>query len=197
MLRDGTIIEQTDSSLGVRFFYLPVEDEVATRDSGIAKFRDVEMIEILTPGDRDTIHRKVKDEDKLRFRQQYERFKESNSNELQGTLLNQFPFISSSRRKELEYLNIFTGEQLINMPDGNIDKIGIGGRELIKKVKAFMEQAKDSAITIALAEKNERLERELELMKQQIQSLMKTKEEPIEGKRLQKSHETAAKAKAA
>jgi hypothetical protein len=194
MLRDGTIIEQTDSSLGVRFFYLPVEDEVATRESGIAKFRDVEMIEVLIPGNRDTNHRKVKDEDKLRFRQQYERFKESNSNELQGTLLNQFPFISSSRRKELEYLNIFTGEQLINMPDGNIDKIGIGGRELIKKVKAFMEQAKDSAITIALAEKNERLERELELMKQQIQSLMKPKEEPIEGKRLRKSHETAAKA---
>lgn len=194
MLRDGTIIEQTDASLGVRFFHLPVEDEVETRNTGIVKFKDIEMLEVLIPGDRNTIHRKVKEEDKIRFRQQYERFKESNSQELQGTLLNQFPFISSARRKELEYLNIFTGEQLLNMPDGNIDKIGIGGRELIKKIKAFMDMAKDNAVTVALAEKNERLEREMELMKQQIQMLMKAKEEPTEGKRVRKSHETAADA---
>lgn len=173
LLRDGTVIDQTDACLGVRFFYLPVEDEAATRDSGLSKFMDIEMIEVLIPGSRDNVHRKVKEEDKIRFKAQYEAFKASNSNQLQGSALSQFPFISSAQRKELEYLNIFTGEQLINMPDGNIEKIGVGGRELIKKVKAFMDMAQDTAAAVALAEQNERLTREIELMKEQMATLMK------------------------
>lgn len=187
LLRDGTVIEQTDASLGVRFFYLSVDDEAESRASGMAKFKDIEMIEVLIPGSRDNVHRKVKEEDKIRFKRQYDAFKESNSNQLQGTALSQFPFISASQRKELEYLNIFTGEQLVNMPDGNIDKIGIGGRELIKKVKAFMDMAQDTAVAVALAEKNERLEREMELMKEQIAILTKRQNETQEAPRKTKA----------
>lgn len=195
MLRDGTIIEQTDACLGVRFFHLAVEDEKATKESGLAKFRDVEMIEVLIPGDRSPIHRKVKEEDKIRFKRQYDVFKESNSSEIQGTHLNQFPFISAAQRKELEYLNIFTGEQLINMPDGNIDKIGIGGRELIKKVKAFMEMAKDSAVAVAMAEENEKLRAEMDLLKEQMALILKAQDEAQnESPKQRKRHEIQAKA---
>ncbi len=195
MLRDGTIITQTDACLGIRFFHLAVEDEKASRESGLAKFRDIEMIEVLIPGDRNPIHRKVKDEDKVRFKRQYDAFKESNASEIQGTHLNQFPFISAAQRKELEYLNIFTGEQLINMPDGNIDKIGVGGRELIKKVKAFMDMAKDSAVAVAMAEENEKLRAEMALIKEQMALILKAQDESQEGHPKQrKRQEIQAKA---
>lgn len=177
MLRDGTIVEQTDACLGVRFFYLSVEDEAATRESGIAKFRDIEMLEALIPGSRDNVHRKVREEDKIRFKRQYDAFVNSNVSQIEGTSLSQFPFISSAQRKELEYLNIFTGEQLVNMPDGNIDKLGTYGRELIKKVRAFMAMAKDSAAAVAMAEENEKLRAEMDLMKEQMALILKRQEE--------------------
>lgn len=152
------------------------------------------MIEVLIPGSRDVVHRKVKEEDKHRFKRQYDAFVASSAEQVQGTPINQFPFISAGQRRELEYLNIFTGEQLVNMPDGLIDRIGAGGRELIKKVKAFMEVAKDSAVAVALAEKNERLEQEMKLLKDQMALLLKRQEELQDSKKVRKSHETAAHA---
>lgn len=174
---NGDVVSRPDSCLGVRFFYHAVEDELASAQAGIKKFKDIEMVEILIPGSKDITHRRVTDDFRRRFSAQYEQFKKTSENKIEGTPLNEFPFISAAERKELEYFNIFTGEQLANMPDGNIDKIGVNGRDLIKKVKAFMQLAKDTSIVSRMTDENENLKREMELLKEQMQQIINIKQQ--------------------
>ncbi len=124
MLDDGTVIERTDACLGVRFFWLAVENELKSKEAGRPVCDQVEMVEIITPGSKDRLHRRVNDLDKMRFRERYKAFSERACDKMEGTLLEQFPFISAADRKELEYFNVFTGEQWIGMPDGNSKSCG-------------------------------------------------------------------------
>lgn len=182
MLNDGTVIERSDAALGVRFFLHPLQDEEKSRLEGRPIYKEIEMIEVLTPGSRDVLHRKVNQEDMIRFKAHYDAFKASSEHRLDGTPLNEFPFITAAERKELEYFNIFTGEQLVNMPDGNIDRMGVNGRDLIKKVNAYMQVAKDSAFISSITQENENLKREMEMLKKQMdQILMMNKEKSSDG----------------
>lgn len=174
---NGDVVSRPDSCLGVRFFLHPILDERRSSEEGRPIYQEIEMVEILIPGSKDITHRKVNDDFKRRFSAQYESFKKTSENKIDGTPLNQFPFISASERKELEYFNIFTGEQLANMPDGNIDKIGVNGRDLIKKVKAYMELAKDTSVLGRMTDENEHLKREMQLLKEQMTQIITMKQE--------------------
>jgi hypothetical protein len=177
LAQNGEVIDRTDDSLLVRFFLHPELDELKSDEEGRPIYRDIEMVEIMSAGSRDVLHKKSDDISRRRFRRQYEAFKSANSEVLVGTPLGQFPFISASERKELEYFNIFTGEQLIAMPDGNIDKVGVNGRDLIKKVKAFIELAKDTSIVSRMTSENESLKREMALIKEQMDQILKMKQD--------------------
>lgn len=167
--KDGLVVERGDSSLSIRFFYLPILLEKASLDSGVPKYADIEMIEFLIPGDKNSvIHRKVNNEDKIRFKDKYERFKQTAESKIDGTPLNQFPFISAAHIKEMEYYNIYTAEQLIAIPDGNIERLGSGGREMVRKVKAYLDSAKDSSFVTKITGENESLKREMSLLKEQM-----------------------------
>lgn len=177
MLDDGTVIERTDACLGVRFFWLAIENELKSKEEGRPVCDQVEMVEIITPGSKDKFHGKVNDFHKMRFRDRYKAFSERACDKMQGTLLEQFPFISAADRKELEYFNVFTGEQLINMPDGNIERLGVNGRDLIKKVTAYMQMAKDTSVVARMTEENENLKREMALIREQMNIFLKMKED--------------------
>lgn len=176
MTPDGTIMAQGDEKLLVRFYLMEILNEARTASEGLNKYDDVEMVEILIPGCRDNCIRKASDQDKHRFRRQYQAFLDSKGKGLEGTPLNQFPFISPSERKELEYFNIYTGENLIDLQDGYIDRIPLDIRSMVPKVKAFMEVAKDSAVTVKYASENESLKREINLLKEQMSKILLTME---------------------
>lgn len=193
MLDDGTVIERTDACLGVRFFWLEQENDIKSKAEGRPIYDQIEMVEILTPGSKDKLHRKVNDFDKARFKEKYKAFTELSNNKISGTPLEQFPFISVGDRRELEYFNVYTGEQLINMPDGNIDRLGVNGRDLIKKVSAFMQMAKDTSVVSRMTEENESLKREMALIKEQMNQILQLKQETgsdvePKGKKVKKGH---------
>lgn len=184
---NGMVIDQGDEALAVRFFMFPMEDEAASKEAGMPCYKDIEMVEIIAPGVKDVFHGKINDHHRARFRRQYDLFKRSATNQLNGTALSEFAFISASERKELEYFNVFTAEQLINMADGNIDKIGVDIRLLIKKVKAHMQIAKDTSLVTRMTEENDKLVKEMNLMKEQMNQILAMKEEAKTDDKLQKS----------
>lgn len=177
MTPDGTTMRQADERLLVRFYLAEQLNEAKTKESGMNKYDDIEMIEIIIPGCRDNCIRKASDQDKERFRRQYEMFLSTKSEGIEGTPLNQFPFISPSERKELEYFNIYTGEGLANLSDGYLEKIPLDLRPMIQKVKAFMEVAKNSAAAIKHAEENDSLKKEIDFLKQQIKEIIASQNE--------------------
>lgn len=187
ILNDGTVVNKSDESLVVRFYLGSHINEIKTKEMGMDQFDSVENVEILIPGCRDNIDRRATDQDKMRFRRQYEAFLNTKKDIPEGTPLSQFPFISSSERKELEYCNIYTGESLINMSDGYIDSIPLDVRPLINKVRAFMALAKDSAATLRYAEENEALKKQIDLMQDQMNQILHLKTQGEEdGKRIGK-----------
>ena len=173
MSADGTTMQQADEKLVVRFFLMELLNEAHTKEAGINKYDDVEMVEILIPGCRDNCIRKASDQDKQRFRRQYDAFLNTKGDGQGGTPLNQFPFISPSERKELEYFNIYTGEGLMNLADGYLDRIPLDVRPMIQKVKAFMNVAKNSALSVQYAAENAALKEQMALIQEQMNALLK------------------------
>ncbi len=175
MSADGTTMQQADERLMVRFYLMEQLNEVRTRDAGMNKYDDVEMVEIIIPGCRDNCIRRASDQDKYRFRRQYDAFLNSKGEKQEGTPLSQFPFISPGERKELEYCNIYTGEALAGLQDIYIDKIPMDVRPLIQKVKAFMAHAKDAAVSVQYAAENAEIKNQMNLLQEQMGQLLKMK----------------------
>lgn len=181
MSQDGTTMLPGDEKLLVRFYLMEILNESRTTAAGMNKYDDVEMLEIIIPGCRDNCIRKATDQDKERFRRQYNNFLTSKGEGKEGTPLSHFPFIGPSERRELEYFNIFTGEGLVGLTDGYIEQIPMDVRPLIKKVKAFMDIAKDSAIAIKNAQENEELKDKIASLEAQMKDLASTmKEKDVE-----------------
>jgi hypothetical protein len=179
MLQDSTFLahDESDAHLLVRFFMYPILDEKRSSEEGMPKYTEIEMVEILAAGNKDKPVFKVTDHYRKRFAEKYARFKEKLGEGVSGTPLNNFPFISASEIKELEYFNVYTAEQLVGISDGNIERIGVNGRDLIKKVKAYMDAAKDSSVVTRFASENESLKREIELLKTQMSQILANKVE--------------------
>jgi hypothetical protein len=159
--------DEADKHLIVQFYMDEVEDAVKTAEAGRPMFKSVEMCEIRVPGDKDCIIRdRVKSmspDPKLRFPNQYARFQRGEKNQMEGTPLREWGFISRASAKGYEAANIYTVEQLAGLSDANAKQI-FGSFADRQKAIDFIEQAKGNApLTQARAE--------MEVMRQEIQAL--------------------------
>jgi hypothetical protein len=108
-----------DASLLVRFFMLPRQNEVKSKEEGRAVFEDLEYVEIRQPGNKlSAVVREARDMDKSRFPEHYRRFlaRESQTS-ASGTPLAEWPMITRSRVEELKFINVHTVEQLAEVAD--------------------------------------------------------------------------------
>lgn len=149
-----------DDSLLVKFYMDLMEDSVESKKQGRPIFKEVEWIDIRTPGSRDTRIRPARERDKTRFPMHYAAFKNriaGEGEELVGTPLEVWPAIPASQAAELRFFNIRTVENLAGASDSLGDKF-MGFQAIKAKAKAFLEAAKGTAPIIALQERVEQLE---------------------------------------
>jgi hypothetical protein len=86
----------------------------------------VECVRIIVPGDKNSvIDRPAQSSDKQRFAKQYDLFKKgvSEDEQVSGTRLTEWPFLSRAQCEELRYLGIKTVEQLANVRDDITTKV--------------------------------------------------------------------------
>lgn len=134
-----------DSSLAVRFYMTPLQDDAESDKQGRPIFVDTEMIEIRVRGDRNNIiQRPIRPEDKKRFRDAYRDFKDDKPESLKGTPLKEWPHMSASMVEELKYLGFFTVEQLAEANDSACSKMP-GLTTMKQRAQAFLEFAKGTA----------------------------------------------------
>lgn len=157
-----------------RFYLRAKENPGKTKSAGRPIFEDIEYVEITIAGDKQTqIDRKVTNEDKARWPDHYKAFQDGLEAPVEGTPLQEWPVITESKRKELLALHIKTVEALAQLNDNGINRLGMGGRELVKKAQAFVEQAEGMAPINNLIEENEQLTEQLAAQQSQIDDLMK------------------------
>src|SRR4051812_45528342 len=104
-----------DEQLFVVFYMGIVKNEQRTVDEGRPIFDDVECVRIIVPGDRNNINdRPASDVDKRRFAKQYAMFKQGvkEEDQVSGTRLTDWPFLTRAQCEELKYLGLRTVEHL-------------------------------------------------------------------------------------
>jgi hypothetical protein len=91
------------------------------------------------PGDKNNIVvEPVWDQYKQRFPQQWEQFTRGEQQQIVGTRLAAAPFLPPARIAELNYLKIFTIEQLANLADSSMHFMG--AHELKDAAKRFLDK---------------------------------------------------------
>lgn len=88
------------------------------------------------------------------FPDEWAEFQGLQSNRKSGTTLEHLPFLTKARIAELNYMNIFTAEQLASVGDNGIRALGIGGRAMVEQARTWLAETADkTAAAEALAEK--------------------------------------------
>jgi hypothetical protein len=162
---------EADRRLVVRFSLQPRIDSRRTEEEGREVYRDVEFVTILIPGDKTlTINRPVMASDKQRFPLQYQAFKNRQGEALVGTPLSAWPLVTESQRRELDYFNIRTVEQLANVAD-NFASSMMGVHALKQNAQQYLASAKDAAPTLKLQKELEERDNKIEALQDQLKKL--------------------------
>lgn len=171
--------QPSQSGIFPRFYMEPMQNKKLTEKMGCPQFVDVEMVEIRIAGDSKTVVvHKVSDEHRNRWPQHYEAFKKGQQAPTTGLPLKHCPLFTSAQVATMIANNIFTVEALAELNDAFIPKLGMGARGLVAKAKAYLNEAQGSAEVTKLAAENERLSREIEMLKDQMKSLAGAPKDP-------------------
>lgn len=169
----------------VTFEVRAVEDRGATEVNGHWTGRDV-IFAIITPaGSRDRIEKIAEDwirDTREQVRQerfpamwleqyikQYEAFKANEELVPDGFPLKEWPVIKPTQVQMLLSLNVHTVEQLAELTEEGLERIGIGAHDLRSKAQKYLEISKNDGAT---AKKVSNLEQENVGLKSQVEELM-------------------------
>lgn len=152
------------------FYMDTVPDKAKTEADGVPRFRDVEMVRVLVPGDRLNMPVfQVTDVHKKRWPGAYKAFTESREAPLEGTPLDQLPGMTKARVEELRYFHVRTIEQLGQMPDDLLMKAApMDGRAIRDKATRWLERAAGSASEERLAAENRAKDEKIATMEQSL-----------------------------
>ena len=158
-----------------RFFMEPVQNNFRTEQEGRPCFDDVEMVEILVPGDRKTEwFGRVTQVHKERWPRYYAAFKENMDAPSDGTPLEQLPGVTRSQVEELRFMKVRTIEALAGLPDDLLMKVApMSGRPLREKAQRWLEALVVDAPTERLAAENRAKDEKIALLEEQMADLKK------------------------
>lgn len=158
----GLLVEFVDDAV-----YQPYESE----REGRAIYKNVPFLQIIYPGDKTKkTYRPATEADKMRFKAQWDFFKDGSLAGEQGTPITQWNYLSKSQAMELKHMGFWTVELVANASDQAIGSF-MGGMLLRKQAQAFLAETKgDSKITSLVAE-NEKLKEDMKVMTDTIAAM--------------------------
>lgn len=150
--------------------HLKAKSEKST--NGRPMYEDRVFVKIIPIGDNKTeIVREATEADKSRFAEEWDRYQRGEEQLYSGTPLKEWPSVQPSQIKMLEHFHIYVVEQLVELDDASIQRLGPGARELQAKAKAFVAKARDNAAVEKYAADNERMANEMESLKAQLKEV--------------------------
>lgn len=143
-----------------------------SNEAGRPVFDDVERVEIIVPGEKLSMAvERVKQTHRDRWPTQYAAFKANLEVAAEGWPLEEWPPLSPAQVANLKSLNIATVEQLAQISDTALDKIGMGARSLRDKAQAALSNATAGEALGKATARAERAEAELSTLKANYEDL--------------------------
>jgi len=170
-----------DEVLLVKFFLEPVQNKAKSKEEGRPIFEDKEFVQIMVPGDKDSVViRQAFEADKARFPQHYAAFKNKTGDILEGTPLSAWPMVTRAQVEELAFFNVRTVEQLAGMADAQAQKF-MGIKQLQSLARVFLEDAGKKAPLMKMQKDLEERDATIVAMQKQMDA-MNTQLEKMAGK---------------
>lgn len=152
-----------------RFYIDTVLNPFATQQAGREVWEEIEMVEMLMPGNMLTRPTsKVSDEHRNRWPEAYAAFKRGEEMSVEGRPLEEWPMLSRAQVKELKYLDFYTVEQVADMTELAIQRIGMGARQLKTAAQAFIGSIDATLPLRSLSIENEKLKQQVEAQAHQL-----------------------------
>jgi hypothetical protein len=165
-----------------QFYIEGVHMLAASEKAGRPIFEDREYVKIIPIGDNKTVVTKaVNDEIRQRFPEEYAVFKKGVEQTFPGTPLHAWPAILPSQIALFNHFKVYTVDQLAELNDIAISKIGPGTRDMVQKAKAFLAKAANTAEAQKFAVENERLKEELARLTSTVDQLSRHLDEKGDG----------------
>lgn len=146
-MTDGRRVQE----LTARFFTGTKLNRNKSDGAGRPVYDDVEMVEILFPGDtRTVVTAPAREETMLdgeflpyyrRFSREYEAFKSGADDFVDGTKIETVAFLTEAQKKELAAVNVRSVEQLASMSGRGLYRLGPSGTAMREKAEAYLERA--------------------------------------------------------
>ena len=164
------------SGANIKFFYSYNENREKSLKEGRPIFDEIPSISIQWPGQDETV-RRIEPQDMQEYPELYARFKAGSEPVLEGTPLAEWPMMSGSAMRELQYLGFKTVEQLAAATDDVKRKLGPLSK-FCKLAKEWLDAAEsDQNAVVKLKQqleqetkKREHLEHKLELLLQRVEA---------------------------
>lgn len=173
--------------LYVVFYQHAVQNSAKTLEEGRPIYEDKDYIRIMVPGDKTTIIERPirigalgKDDNNM-FAREYNLYKQGSEQQLIGTPLSEWPVISRSQCKELEFFNVKTVEQLAEMPDTAAQNF-VGAGQLRDVAKRFISEAKEGAPLIQMQAELSSRDEKIEALEVQLNEVISALEKQKKGK---------------
>jgi hypothetical protein len=150
------------------FFIESVIDPAASEEAGRAIYRDMERVRIQIAGDQFSVA--VHPVDALiieRFEEAYAKWQRKGHVQVNGTPLAKWPLATPSFIKELEFLNIFSVDDLASVADVHLDRIA-DGRQWRDRAAAWLKSAADGAVASRYAAENARLREDVAILRAEL-----------------------------
>ncbi len=144
-----------------KFFYIAQHMKGESEVAGRPIFKQVAHVEILIPGGKHPVTRRVIEADKTRWPRQWYLFEKMGENKIEGTPIEEWPQLTVIQTAILKSLNILTVEAVSTLDAGLLPQIGQDNAYLKDKAILYLKQAKDSALVEKLTKRVEELEKQL------------------------------------
>lgn len=140
-----------------RFFMDSVQDFIASEREGRPIYKEEERVEIIFPGNQHTKPVfKVTQEHADRWPEEYKAFRSGQEIAINGTPIEQWPILRRAQVLEMKALGFRTVEELAAMPDGAVQRIGMGGSRLRELAQGYLDDAKAQAALSQSTAENEK-----------------------------------------
>jgi len=172
---------EADKKLLVIFYRDIQKNELKSTEQGRPIFDEIDVVKIMSPGQRDSFVGDATEQYQQRFPTQWARYKAGrDQGEGSGTPLNMLPWMSMSAVAEFKALNCHTVEQLVGMPD-SVSQRFMGHHQIKQRAQAYLDASKDAAPLMKL---NAELEKRDDQLKQQaeVMAAMKARLDQLETK---------------
>ena len=159
---------QRDKTLNVVVWSKTEKDEAASNREGRPIYKTYDMVTIRRPADRESTsdhpvwQEWKKHGDQImtyekRFQPQYERYKASQPQVVDGTPLSETPFLNAAEQATLRALGVYTVEQLASLSGQPLKNLGPNGLAQQQAAEKYLNRANGMAEVTTLAAENVRL----------------------------------------